>query len=82
FSSSPPSSSFPAPSSPSRRWNRTNLLIDYQLQSDAPDRFERDARFIADNKNNVVRREAILSRFWNTEDDYFASRSLDVLNIF
>ena len=26
----------------------------------------------------VVRREAILSRFWNTEDDYFASRSLDV----
>ena len=28
--------------------------------------------------NNVVRREAILSRFWNTEDDYFASRSLDV----
>ena len=33
---------------------------------------------LADNKNNVVRREAILSRFWNTEDDYFASRSLDV----
>ena len=31
-----------------------------------------------ENKNNVVRREAILSRFWNTEDDYFASRSLDV----
>ena len=30
------------------------------------------------NKNEVVRREAILSRFWNTEDDYFASRSLDV----
>ena len=26
----------------------------------------------------MVRREAILSRFWNTEDDYFASRSLDV----
>ena len=25
-----------------------------------------------------MRREAILSRFWNTEDDYFASRSLDV----
>ncbi|MBM6943853.1 winged helix-turn-helix domain-containing protein [Bacteroides gallinaceum] len=22
--------------------------------------------------------EAILSRFWNTEDDFFASRSLDV----
>ena len=33
---------------------------------------------LADNNNNVVRREAILSRFWNTEDDYFASRSLDV----
>lgn len=25
-----------------------------------------------------MRREAILSRCWNTEDDYFASRSLDV----
>ena len=35
-------------------------------------------QLLADNKNNVVRREAILSRFWNTEDDYFASRSLDV----
>ena len=36
------------------------------------------SRSLAENKNNVVRREAILSRFWNTEDDYFASRSLDV----
>jgi DNA-binding response OmpR family regulator len=35
-------------------------------------------QLLADNRNNVVRREAILSRFWNTEDDYFASRSLDV----
>ena len=35
-------------------------------------------QLLAENKNNVVRREAILSRFWNTEDDYFASRSLDV----
>lgn len=35
-------------------------------------------QLLADNQNNVVRREAILSRFWNTEDDYFASRSLDV----
>lgn len=26
----------------------------------------------------IVRREAILSQLWNTEDDYFASRSLDV----
>ena len=33
---------------------------------------------LAENRNEVVRREAILSRFWNTEDDYFASRSLDV----
>ena len=35
-------------------------------------------QLLAETKNNVVRREAILSRFWNTEDDYFASRSLDV----
>ena len=35
-------------------------------------------QLLADNQNHVVRREAILSRFWNTEDDYFASRSLDV----
>lgn len=35
-------------------------------------------QLLAENKNYVVRREAILSRFWNTEDDYFASRSLDV----
>lgn len=33
---------------------------------------------LAENKNEVVRREAILSRCWDTEDDYFASRSLDV----
>lgn len=33
---------------------------------------------LAENKGEVVRRDAILSRFWNTEDDYFASRSLDV----
>lgn len=26
----------------------------------------------------VIRREVILDKFWNTEDDYFASRSLDV----
>lgn len=35
-------------------------------------------RLLAESKNETVRREAILSRFWNTEDDYFASRSLDV----
>lgn len=33
---------------------------------------------LAENKGEVVRRDAILSRFWNIEDDYFASRSLDV----
>ena len=33
---------------------------------------------LAENKGEVVRRDAILSRFWNTKDDYFASRSLDV----
>ena len=33
---------------------------------------------LAGNKNEVIRREAILSRCWNTEDDFFASRSLDV----
>lgn len=35
-------------------------------------------QLLADNKNEIVRREAILSRYWDTEDDYFASRSLDV----
>ena len=33
---------------------------------------------LAENIGEVVRRDAILNRFWNTEDDYFASRSLDV----
>ena len=35
-------------------------------------------QLLAENKNEVVRREAILSRYWDTEDDFFASRSLDV----
>lgn len=35
-------------------------------------------QILAENKNEIVRREAILSRCWNTENDYFASRSLDV----
>lgn len=35
-------------------------------------------QLLAENKNETVKREAILSRFWNTEDDYFASRTLDV----
>ena len=34
---------------------------------------------LAINKNEVVRREAVLSRFWGVENkDYFASRRLDV----
>ena len=37
------------------------------------------ATFIFIFENEVVRREAVLSRFWGVEDkDYFASRSLDV----
>ena len=35
-------------------------------------------QLLAGNKNEIIRREAILSRCWNTEDDFFASRSLDV----
>lgn len=35
-------------------------------------------QILAENVNEVVRREAFLSRCWNTEEDYFASRSLDV----
>ncbi|WP_373846707.1 helix-turn-helix domain-containing protein, partial [Bacteroides heparinolyticus] len=35
-------------------------------------------RLLAENKGEVVRREAILSRYWDTEDNFFASRSLDV----
>lgn len=35
-------------------------------------------QLLCENKNEVVRREAILSRLWDTEGDYFASRSLDV----
>ena len=36
-------------------------------------------QLLAENKNETVRREAILSRLWGTEEkDYFASRSLDV----
>ena len=31
-----------------------------------------------ENRGETVNRSAILSRFWETEDDYFASRSLDV----
>lgn len=30
------------------------------------------------NKGHVIKKEAILSKFWNIDKDYFASRSLDV----
>ncbi len=33
---------------------------------------------LCENKGEVIRREAILSRFWAVEEDFFASRSLDV----
>lgn len=34
---------------------------------------------LVQNKNEIIKREAILSRFWGVEDkDFFASRSLDV----
>lgn len=42
---------------------------------------EREARLLqmlCKKKNEVVKREAILSQLWNTEEDFFASRSLDV----
>lgn len=35
-------------------------------------------RMLCEHKGQIVRREVILSRLWNTEEDYFASRSLDV----
>lgn len=33
---------------------------------------------LVDNRNEVVKRDAILGRLWNAENSYFASRSLDV----
>lgn len=35
-------------------------------------------QMLCEKRGDVIRREAILEKFWNTEDDYFASRSLDV----
>lgn len=42
---------------------------------------EREAKLLkmlCEKKNEIVKREAILSALWDTEADYFASRSLDV----
>lgn len=35
-------------------------------------------QMLCEGKGEVVRRESILKKFWDTEEDYFASRSLDV----
>lgn len=35
-------------------------------------------QLLAGNQNEIIRREAILSRCWKTENNFFASRSLDV----
>lgn len=35
-------------------------------------------QMLCEKKGEVVKRESILEKLWNTEDDYFASRSLDV----
>ncbi len=35
-------------------------------------------KLLAQNKNEVVRRDVILARVWDAEKDFFASRSLDV----
>lgn len=35
-------------------------------------------QMLCEKRGDIIRREAILDKFWNTEDDYFASRSLDV----
>jgi DNA-binding response OmpR family regulator len=37
-----------------------------------------DVKGACKKKNELVRRDIILSRLWDTEDDFFASRSLDV----
>lgn len=35
-------------------------------------------QMLCEKRGDIIRREAVLDKFWNTEDDYFASRSLDV----
>lgn len=35
-------------------------------------------QMLCEKRGDVIRREAILDKFWNIEDDYFASRNLDV----
>lgn len=61
-------------------FDATHALLHHR---DDPDKTltEREARLLqllCENKGEVVKREAILSQLWDTEEDYFASRSLDV----
>ena len=61
--------------------NAHNLALLKQTGGEERTLTEREAallRILCENKNKVVKREAILERLWNTDDDYFASRSLDV----
>ena len=39
-------------------------------------------RMLCEHKGQIVRREVILSRLWNTEEDYFASRILAKIIMF
>ena len=55
-----------------------SYTLDTEHNTLRDDRTDNILHILAQNKNETVRREAILSRCWNTEDDYFASRSLDV----
>ena len=48
------------------------------LQKTMTQREAKLLQMLCEKKNEVVRREAILSKLWDTEDDFFASRSLDV----
>lgn len=55
------------------------LLCD--IQGEEKNLTQREAKLLqmlCEHKGEVVKREQILARLWDTEDDYFASRSLDV----
>ena len=65
-----------------RSTNNSQLTLKNQEDHSEKMLTAREAKILellAVNKNEVVRRDAVLSRFWDVEDkDYFASRSLDV----
>ena len=53
----------------------------YDVRGEEKSLTQREAkllRMLCEQKGEVVKREQILARLWDTEDDYFASRSLDV----